>query len=66
MAAVPAKVSWPVPALISVPGPLITPLKVVDVLLPPAVSVVVFPKVTLPAPAREPIVSLTPIVVPVR
>ena len=46
----------PVPALVSPPVPLITPEKAVDVLFPPVVSVPV-PSVTLPAPAREPIVS---------
>ncbi len=46
----------PVPALVSPPVPLITPEKVVDVLFPPVVRVPV-PSVTLPTPAREPIVS---------
>src|SRR6185436_10383145 len=52
----PESVKMPVPALVSPPVPLITPEKAVDVLLPPVVSVPV-PSVTLPTPAREPIVS---------
>src|SRR5690348_17047824 len=46
----------PVPVLVNAPVPLITPENVVEVLLPPVVSVLA-PSVTVPLPAREPIVS---------
>ena len=52
----PDKVSMPVPVLVNAPVPLITPENVVEVLLPPVVSVLA-PSVTVPLPAREPIVS---------
>ena len=56
---VPERVCVPVPVFLSavVPDPFwITPLKVVEVLLPPAVSVLVVAEelVTVPLPASEP------------
>ena len=53
----PERVKAPVPVLVKVPAPLITPLKVVSGVLP-AVRLRV--KVMLPAPAIEAIVSLAP------
>ena len=56
----PAKIVVPVPALTKFPlVPDITPLYVVSLLLPPAVSVKL-PRAMLPAPAIEPTVSLAP------
>ncbi|PNG60103.1 hypothetical protein CHC07_01832 [Variovorax sp. B4] len=52
-----SRVNVPVPILISPPFPDITPLKVVLVLSPPAVSVPV-PRATKPKPARLPMVWL--------
>src|SRR5262249_30643218 len=46
-----------VPTLVKAPVPLITPVKEVEVLSPPEVSVPL-PSWTLPAPVSEPIVSL--------
>ena len=53
----PLKVNVPTPTLVNPPVPLITPLKVVVALLFPVVKVPE-PKLTLPLPAKEPIVSL--------
>ncbi len=53
----PPSVSVPVPTLVSLPAPPITPPNVVLVLFWPTESVPLV-TVTLPAPASEPIVSL--------
>ena len=53
---VPLSVSVPVPLFVSPPEPLMTLEKVVEELLPPAVSEPL-PSVTLPAPASEPMVA---------
>src|SRR3990167_1534821 len=54
----PDKVCVPLPAFTKLPVSLITPEKVVELLSPPVVNVPE-PKVTLPAPANEPMVSDT-------
>ncbi len=54
---VPLTVKTPLPVLVRPPVPLMTPEKLVEVLSPPVVSVPL-PRVTLPAPASEPIVPL--------
>lgn len=53
----PLRVNVPDPVLVRAPVPLKTPLKVVLLLSPPVVRVLL-PRVVLPAPASEPIVSL--------
>ena len=50
----PESVSVPVPCLVAVPVPVMTPEKMVLELSPPAVSVAT-PSITPPAPASEPI-----------
>ena len=57
--ALPVSASVPLPVLTTDPLPKMSPLNVVLVLSPPAVSVRL-PRCTVPAPASEPIVSLPP------
>ena len=54
----PVNVVVPVPVFTKLPSPEITPLKVVSVFRPPAVSVTPLPTTMVPAPAIEPTVSL--------
>src|SRR5262245_42063755 len=55
----PDNVHVPVPTLVTPPAPLMTPLNVVDALLPPVVNVPPLRR-TAPPPASEPIVVLKP------